>query len=131
VGGHIYNGSDHDFALVRYNTNGSLDTGFGTGGKVITVVQDYYDDEINALHIRSDGKIMAAGYSKDDFALVRYNADGSVDRSFGTSGAVLTHFGIAYDEAYAVAIQSDGKLVAAGNSRNTSAHETFALCRYQ
>ena len=95
------------FALARYNTDGSLDTGFGTGG-IVTAPSG----AANAVAIQSDGKIVAAGSSSTYFALVRYNTDGSLDTSFGTNGIVTTLSG----GAGAVAIQSDGKIVAVGSS---------------
>jgi len=60
--GYSYNGSNNDFALVRYNTNGTLDTTFGSGGIVTTPVGTGHD-AANALGIQSDGRIVAAGYS--------------------------------------------------------------------
>jgi uncharacterized delta-60 repeat protein len=144
VAGYSYNGKNYDFALVRYNIDGSLDDGtsndstpadqFGTGGKVITdfgSAADDYDDVAYALAIQSDGKIVVAGFSNNgsnyDFALVRYNTDGSLDDGFGAHGKVITDFGIGHDVAYALGIQSDGKIVVAGTSYNG---KNFALVRY-
>ena len=126
------NGSDWDFALVRYNTDGSLDTSFDTDGKVTTAIGSG-DDHAVSVAIQSDGKIVAAGYSDNgsdnDFALVRYNTDGSLDASFDGDGKVTTAIGSDWDQAYSVAIQSDGKIVAAGYSYNGSNWD-FALARY-
>lgn len=130
--GTFYNGSDNDFVLVRYNTNGSVDNTFGTGGKVIT---DFgaSDDGAYAVAIQSDGKIIVAGYSlasvSYDFALVRYNTNGSLDNTFGTGGKATTAIGTANEIAYSVAIQSDGKIVAAGYSLS-SVDIDLALVRY-
>ncbi len=130
--GYSWNGSDDDFALVRYNTDGSLDTTFGTGGKVTTPVGSR-DDEAHALGIQSDGRIVTAGCSwngsNDDFALVRYNANGSLDTTFGTGGKVTTDFGSSNDCALALGIQSDGRIVATGPSSNGSNND-FTLVRY-
>ena len=127
------NGSNAHFTLVRYDTNGSLDTSFGTGGKVTTPIGTDKDVAI-AVAIQPNGKIVAAGYSDNggnwDFALVRYNIDGSLDASFGTGGKVTTPIGTGQDIAYAVAIQPDGRIVAAGNSLNGSNYDDFALARY-
>ena len=114
--------SGADFALARYNTSGTLDTSFGTGGKVTTNFGA--TDSANALVIQTDGKLVAAGASGSDFALSRYNADGTLDTSFGTGGKITTDFGAA-DSANALVIQADGKLVAAGASGSD-----FALARY-
>ena len=131
VAGYSYNGSNDDFALVRYNLNGSLDTSFGSGGKVTTAIGSSHD-YANSVAIQSDGKIVVAGYSfngsNDDFALARYNVDGSLDTSFGSGGKVTTAIGSS-DEIYSVVIQSDGKIVASGNSWNGS-NDDFALVRY-
>src|SRR5262245_30681032 len=110
-----------DFLLARYKTDGLLDTGFGSDGLVST---DFGQSDITvALAIQSDGKIVAAGgvVVKDslfntsgcDFAIARYNQDGSLDSTFGVSGKVITDFSLC-DYANAVAIQSDGKIVVAG-----------------
>ena len=117
---------------MRYNTDGSLDTSFGTGGKVTTEVGGS-DDEARSVAIQSDGKIVAAGFSNngsnDDFALVRYNTDSSLDTSFDSDGKVTTEVGSGNDYSRSVAIQTDGKIVLAGESNNGS-NKDFALVRY-
>ena len=126
------NGINYDFALVRYNTNGTLDATFGTGGKVTTAVGTS-DDSAYALAIQADGKLAVAGETFNgstwDFALVRYNANGTLDATFGTGGKVTTAVGTSDEAAYALAIQADGKLVAAGETFNGSTTD-FALARY-
>ena len=87
------------------------------------------------MAIQADGKIVAAGHafvSTNDFALVRYNADGTLDASFGIAGKVTTDFGNR-DIAFAVATQADGQIVAAGSSEVTVSNRdfgAFALARY-
>jgi uncharacterized delta-60 repeat protein len=133
VAGNSFNGSNDDFALVRYNADGALDSSFGTGGKVVT---DFggFDDAGNSAVVQSDGKIVVAGFASGsnlDFALVRYNADGTLDGSFGTGGKVTTDLGGYNDVADRVALQSDGKIVVAGDSFNgTNSNYDFALVRY-
>jgi uncharacterized delta-60 repeat protein len=129
-------GGSFDFALARYNTDGSVDSGFGNDGLVVTDFSGSGNiDEAYALSIQSDGKIVAAGRSDAggsfDFALARYNTDGSLDSGFGNDGLVLTDFSGfgSYDEAYALSIQSDGKIVAAGRS-DAGGSSNFALARY-
>ena len=133
VAGKSGTGSNYDFALVRYNTDGSLDTGFGTGGKVTTPIGSDWDIAY-ALGIQSDGRIVAAGYSSNgdhyDFALVRYNTDGSLDTRFGAGGKVTTSVGSGYDRAFALVIQSDGRIVVAGTSSSNGSKYDFALVRY-
>lgn len=108
-------GGAGDFALARYEADGSLDPGFGTGGLVTTDFGG--DDFARALVLQDDGKLVAAGGSFDgsDFALARYEADGSLDPTFGTGGLVTTDFG-GDDEAFALVLQEDGRLVAAGDA---------------
>ena len=94
--GYSGNPDKHDFSLVRYNPEGSLDFSFGVGGKVTTPVGPA-DDQGGSLVIQPDDKIVAAGDSSDgskyDFALVRYDPNGTIDPSFGTRGKVMTSFG--------------------------------------
>ena len=130
--GSYNNGTDNDFALARYNTNGSLDTTFDTDGKVVTSFGSGYD-VAHSVAIQSDGKIVAAGgYDNGtdwDFALARYNTNGSLDTTFDTDGKVVTPFGSGDDEAYGVAIQSNGKIVVAGDGQVDAKHR-FAVARY-
>src|SRR5437773_237131 len=120
------NGSNSDFALVRYNADGSLDGSFGTDGIVTTLIQN--GGFFEAVVLQPDGKLVAAGVGGGHFALVRYNADGSLDGTFGTGGKVITPIGSFADMAYALVLQPDGKLVAAGSTSNGS--WAFALVRY-
>ena len=115
--------SSGDFALVRYNPDGSLDNTFDGDGKVTT---DFLNgnDFARSVAIQSDGKIVAAVLCRtgpadgDDFAVARYNADGSLDTSFDGDGKLTTHVVVLDDEAYSVAVQSDGKTVVAGYTWN-------------
>lgn len=122
-----------DFALARYNGDGSLDSSFGAGGKLTTEIQSGYD-QAYAVAIQTDGKIIAAGgagdlSTSDGFALVRYNSDGSLDPTFGDGGKVTTSFEEGSGEAYAIAIQADGKIVAGGYLEGNGFF--FALARYR
>jgi uncharacterized delta-60 repeat protein len=133
LAGYSLDSSDTDFALARYNANGSLDTSFGVGGKVVTGIGNA-DDTAFALVIQpSDGKLIAAGSSfngrNDDFALVRYKTDGTLDTTFGMGGIVTTGFNNTFDYIDAVAVQTDGKIVAAGYVFNGS-YFHFAIARY-
>ena len=113
VAGTSYNGSNKDFALARYNPDGTLDTSFNGTGKVTTDFRGN-DDFCNGVVLQNDGKIVVVGYSSDgtrnDFALARYNTDGTLDTGFGQAGTgkvVTTGMGIigvsGNSEAYAVA----------------------------
>ena len=111
-------GSNPKFALARYNADGSLDTSFDADGKLTT---DFSQGEDLAwtVAVQLDGKIVAGGDALGDnptWALARYSIDGSLDTSFGGDGKVTTDFTDGYEAAYGVAIQADGKIVAAGPS---------------
>jgi len=128
------NPSSNDFALARYNPDGSLDTSFGTGGRVLTAFGG--QDFIIALVQQADGKLVAAGGSNVrgdlDFALARYNPDGSLDPSFGSGGLVITEFGGGGERVEALIQQPDGKLVAAGVTGigGSDSPRDFAMARY-
>ena len=130
-------GGTVDFAVVRYNTDGSLDTSFDTDGIVTTALQSPdRGDVARAVAIQTDGKIVVAGYSERnpgnrDFALVRYNTDGSLDTTFDTDGIVTTQL-LSPDKddlALSVAIQADDKIVVAGYS-DDGGDEDIAVARY-
>jgi len=116
-----------DFALARYGPDGTLDLDFGNDGKVMTDLG--YDSEgASGLVVQPDGRVIAAGYSESDFALVGYDSGGALDESFGDGGETRTDFDQGSDRAFALAAQSDGKLIAAGASDSGSSD--FALARY-
>jgi uncharacterized delta-60 repeat protein len=135
---HGIDSSTSDFAITRYNQDGSLDQQFGSGGKQATDFFGHYD-QANALAIQSDGKIVVVGFTNHsadsatlDFALARYNPDGSLDQSFGSGGKQTTDFFGNWDSAYKVAIQSDGKILVAGLALHSGDFSSadFALARY-
>src|ERR1039457_5642024 len=110
-------------SVMSYAQPGTLDNTFGSGGIVTTNAGGDNYSFAQSVAIQSDGKIVAAGYddngSGQDFALTRYNTDGSLDNTFGSGGIVTTNAG-GDNSSYAqsVAIQSDGKIVAAGQGGN-------------
>jgi len=130
-----------NFALARYNSDGTLDTTFGTGGKVTTGFVDTVFGPISgsaySLLLQPDGKIVLAGYANlkggESFALARYNANGTLDAGFGTGGKVSTDFDPSgqgsFAFAYSIALQQDGKIVAVGES-TINGQRDFALARY-
>ncbi|MEP6873426.1 MAG: hypothetical protein ABI887_03605 [Burkholderiales bacterium] len=122
------------FELVRYQLDGAIDTTFGTAGKVVTAVGNGAD-QANAMALQADGKLVVAGSVDESpkgksFALARYNADGSLDAGFGSGGKVITSFGSAVDEAFAVVVQPDGKIVAGGHTLSATRGLDFAFARY-
>ena len=138
------------FAVARYNSNGTLDTNFGSGGKVITGFANDTDRvalgpvsaQAYSVAVQPDGRIVATGYAnvdgEEDFALVRYNANGTLDATFGAGGKVITEFGrlqqgFSYAFGNSIAVQSGGKIVVAGEAYISSGlvlNRDFALARY-
>jgi uncharacterized delta-60 repeat protein len=110
------NGYDYDFCLLRFNPDGSLDNFFGNQGMILCDLGSTEDFAFD-IEIQSDDKILVVGttgeFNDRDFALIRLNADGTNDQSFGINGIVKTS--ILYDdELYSVALQTDGKIVVGG-----------------
>lgn len=127
--------SSNDFALARYNDDGTLDTSFGIDGVVTTSFGDFTNDRAFCLAFNDDGAIFVAGYHTDivstqrDFALVKYHSDGTIDTSFGTSGFAIQSIASGNDEVRSVVVQNDGKIVVTGYSFDF-AERVFALIRY-
>ena len=120
--------------ISRYNPSGSIDPSFGIFGSVGC------PSPASALAVQGDGKIVVAGTLTDlrtppgtqDLALVRYNADGSVDETFGTRGGVVASFfsAPANAAAFAVLIQPNGDIVAAGQANSGNNPSRFAVARF-
>jgi uncharacterized delta-60 repeat protein len=122
-----------DFGLARYKPDGTLDTSFGGDGSVRT---SFIHDELYGLALQADGKIVAAGTaagpSGGDFALARYKPGGGLDPTFSKDGKLRTDFnGGEDDEARAVLIQPDGRIVLAGFGEGLGSSSVFALARYR
>ena len=124
-----------DFAVARYNANGTADNSFGTNGKVITDLGNFEDAK--SVVIQTDGKVVVAGNTQtgnypniqSKIAVVRYNTDGSLDNSFGSSGKVITS-----DKkqtiAYAMALQPDGKIVVTGSTSDDGTYIDIITIRF-
>lgn len=128
VGGNTYNTWETpwsaNFFIMRYNSDGTPDMSFGSGGKVIT---DFHgqEDHIRALAIQADGKILAAGDATSgnerNFAIARYNTDGSLDEGFGDAGKVETNIeyengNTTFSVIRSLIVLEDGKILAAGST---------------
>ncbi len=136
IGGKAYNGTKYNLATARYLSSGALDTSFGGTGKILTTI-GAYNDELNSIAIQSDGKIVGVGQSFVKIAkklvgrllIVRFNANGTLDSTFGSSGKVLLNLG-GSDYAAGVVIRTDGKIVVAGYSLSTTnSNSTTATVR--
>jgi uncharacterized delta-60 repeat protein len=130
-----------DYTLVRYKRNGSLDLTFGSKGKVKTSFEPSPLALAWALALQRDGKIIAVGTAESSqaayFALARYKSDGSLDRSFGSGGRVKTAFAGRQSaaNAWAVAVQPDGKILVGGDvaylDESGKDQLAIALARYR
>jgi len=120
----------HDFWLARFNPDGTLDPGFGTGGVVTTDLFSSSFDILTTLEVQDDGRILAAGGVKrtpneaEHFVVVRYLPDGRLDPDFGTDGKAST-LELGESLIFDMALQPDGKIVATGFS-----FSEYALVRY-
>jgi uncharacterized delta-60 repeat protein len=125
-----------DFAIAKYNANGSIDTTFGTSGKSVADFSNRID-LAGGMAMQSNGKIVVVGETSGlnntasgDFALARFNANGSRDITFGSLGKVTTDFAGLGDSAKKVAIQIDGKIVVVGKSLISAGNIGYAIARY-
>lgn len=124
------------FQLARYMPDGSADTSFGKNGITVT---DFgpHSDVLNTVALQSDGKILAAGrtnlttdYAKSNMIIARYSADGSLDKTFGANGSFIAAFDTSISFLTALAVQRDGKIIAAGNVfANSNTPGDFVLTR--
>jgi uncharacterized delta-60 repeat protein len=130
-----------DWALARYHDDGSLDSSFGSGGKVITnLASGKSDDDLEDVVIQPSGKILVGGSAAptvvtvdSDFAVGRYNPDGTLDRSFGDGGIVVrnTGSGNGSDEIYGIALSGDAKLVVSGECDQATTGRDVCLARFK
>jgi uncharacterized delta-60 repeat protein len=142
------NNGNTDFALARYNTDGSLDTTFGNNGEVLTDFSKLIgpgNAQAWGVAVQADGKIVVAGFAhassgpntgSDDFALARYDSSGTLDNSFGVNGRQTTDFTALFgksgeDQGRTLALQNDGKIVVAGFAFNSALNANdLAVARY-
>jgi uncharacterized delta-60 repeat protein len=141
VAGGCSSGSTFDFCVARLNVDGTLDTSFngpsGAGGGQFLLPIGASTDQVNAIALQPDGKILLAGHCSNgsnlDFCVARLNSDGTFDTSFsgpsGTSnGKFLLPMGTGTDQATGIALQPDGKIVLAGYCFNGS-NSDFCVAR--
>jgi uncharacterized delta-60 repeat protein len=122
-----------NFAVMRYHASGSIDTSFGSGGRVMTDF-DGDDDVARSVVMQPDGKILVAGWTRigtrtPDFALARYLPDGSLDPAFSGDGRLVTNLG-GTDRAVDVLVQPNGSIVAVGYSNVYGGDDDVAVVRY-
>jgi uncharacterized delta-60 repeat protein len=113
------NGTE-DFGAVRFNADGTLDTGFASSGKYALEITSGQADRATCVGLQSNGKIIIAGYTRivsgnDDFACIRLTSAGVLDTTFGTSGITKVDFGFAKgDRCFAMVVQPDDSIVMTG-----------------
>ncbi|MDQ4121300.1 MAG: winged helix-turn-helix domain-containing protein [Acidobacteriota bacterium] len=129
----------YNLCVVRYRSDGALDPSFDANGIVMLAIGE--NSSANSIVVQPDGKIVVAGsarfvttvkdqqLSHNDFVLARFNADGSLDANFGTGGKAISNFGYWWNISYALALQPDGKIIAAGSGTN-GANNDFVMARY-
>jgi uncharacterized delta-60 repeat protein len=123
-------GGSTDFTLARYNTDGTLDATFGTGGVLVHSVSVGLDQATGVVR-QADGKLLVTGRGLSDFVIARYNANGTVDTTFGTNGIVTTSVAPGGGTAIGIALQADGKIVVNGHAQQiVNGSLDFALVRY-
>ncbi len=136
VSGHANNGSTGaDFAVVRYTADGTLDNSFGNGGKVTTNVAGSSDVGFSVT-TDTQGRVLVGGYAVNgstgnDFAVVRYKADGTLDNSFGNGGKVTTNVAGSSDVGFSVTTDTQGRVLVGGYAYNGSTGVDFAVVRYK
>jgi uncharacterized delta-60 repeat protein len=124
--------SDKRIALVRYEANGSLDTTFSADGRVLKNLTPGWDDA-SGVSIQADGKIVTAGAvggAGGQLLVSRFDTNGALDTTFSGNGDVRTNFSLRDDFAWEIALQPDGKIVAAGTAGIGRAAGVFAIARY-
>ncbi len=139
--GLVTSANAYNFCVARYNTNGTLDTSFGTNGKANFEITNYNNsykrDYATGIALQSDGKIVISGYCPDanfssadnESAVIRLNTNGTLDTTYATNGILRFGFGSAHCQANNIAIQPDNKVVVAGYSTTTSSDHDFAVAR--
>lgn len=128
VGRTFYDTATRDFSIVRYNSDGSLDTTFSEDGKQTTAIGNM-DDHAYSIKLQADGKLVVGGISDFDLTLVRYNSNGSLDSSFSNDGIVKMDLG-GTESIESLIIQSDGKILVSGNSYNVDNKQNIFLARF-
>ncbi len=136
VAGKVWNGSNHDIQMVRFNANGTVDTDFGAGGAYVHGISE--NDSARAVAIQEDGKIVVAGVSGEgneatSIVVIRLNEDGSPDDTgFGTGGIVITDTPGTYDDVCSIAAQDDGTILVGGSAYfDATYNRDFLVVRYQ
>ncbi|WP_415327725.1 T9SS type A sorting domain-containing protein [Chryseobacterium sp. MMS23-Vi53] len=136
VAGHSFTGSYRDIAIARINVDGTLDSTFGTNGKVTTDLAGN-NDEATCIAINTDGKFAVGSFTygagsstiSSDFGIAKYNANGSLDTSFSSDGKHVVVIGVNNDKPESIVFQSNGKILIGGSAFMSSGRDDFAIVR--
>jgi uncharacterized delta-60 repeat protein len=139
AGGYTYQSIDFttipEYALARFNVNGSVDSSFGTNGQVLDPIGSNDYDYMNCLTITPNGQILSGGYTLDNnealFTVSRFNSNGSADSTFASDGNLLGYYpgnGIGYISAM---VQNDGKIVVNGTTYAGGPSSNYFLARFK
>lgn len=129
--GYSNDGTDNDFLLLRYDTDGNLDTTFGTSGIVLTDFDSNSQDFAWGAVLQADGKIVVAGSSDADLALARYTTTGALDSTFGTNGLTTNDFNMGGEGIRDIAIDGSGNFVVVGSKDDgLGTDDDIILARY-
>jgi uncharacterized delta-60 repeat protein len=127
VAGGVYTMNNNlDFAVARYNKNGTLDKTFGTGGKLITR-EDSSSGFASAVAVQADGKVLVAGTLNTSIVIIRYTKNGAIDNSFGDSGRVTKSVGKIINYVTGIVLLQDGSIVITGYSKDSDNFNTVLL----
>jgi uncharacterized delta-60 repeat protein len=126
--------SDYYGMIIRYNSNGTLDSAFGTGGVITATITDFPSINYKAIAVQPNGKIVVAGSAPymstiDNIIVARYNANGTIDTGFGANGFILTPL-VDWADGSDVKIQADGKILVGGNNYDNPT-VNFTVIRYK
>lgn len=127
VGGRTWDDISGNFALVRLNEDGSFDTTFGTNG--ISHITTSENDVAETISLLDDGKILLAGYRENNFTIAKFNADGSIDTTFGVNGWTVLIYTEGSSYIRDMAVQNDGKIVVSGFALNGDNRYQIAAAR--
>ena len=138
LGGTLFynSGANSKIGIVQLNANGTIDTTFGTAGKIITTINSSTNNDVlEDLQLQANGDIIVGGTTQNsntliglDFALVKYFINGNLDTNFGTNGFAITDFNNSTEFINSIAIQSNNKIIATGSF--AVSNSKFALARY-
>lgn len=120
--------SNNILVITKLNPDGSTDNNYGINGKAF-IYRKEFSEYYYAAQMQTDGKIVLAGVSNSQTCVTRINTDGTIDKTFGASGTAIIDISDAYNAAYSIALQTDGKIVVAGEGNDLDNGNYFTAAR--